>query len=59
LSGGIGSPWRTLLGSLVFASGLNLLAIWGIGTWYQNLIVGTVLIAAVALSRIGRSRASS
>lgn len=59
LSGGIGSPWRTLLGSLVFASGLNLLAIWGIGTWYQNLIVGTVLIAAVALSRIGRPRASS
>jgi ribose/xylose/arabinose/galactoside ABC-type transport system permease subunit len=54
LSGGVGSPWRTLLGSLVFASGLNLLAIWGIGTWYQNLIIGTVLIVAVALSGLGR-----
>jgi ribose/xylose/arabinose/galactoside ABC-type transport system permease subunit len=56
LSGGIGSPWRTLLGSLVFAAGLNLLAIWGIGTWYQNLIIGTVLIVAVALSGLGRKQ---
>lgn len=58
LTGGIGSPWRTLLGSFVFAAGLNLLAIWGIGTWYQNLIVGTVLIVAVALSGIGRKQQS-
>ena len=26
LSGGVGSPWRTLLGSVAFAAGLNLLA---------------------------------
>ena len=56
LSGGIGSPWRTLLGSIAFASGLNLLAIWGVGTWYQNLIIGIVLILAVGLSPMSRNR---
>lgn len=52
LSGGIGSPWRTLLGSVVFAAGLNLLTIWGVGAWYQNLVIGIVLIVSVGLSGI-------
>jgi ribose transport system permease protein len=56
LSGGVGSPWRTLLGSIAFASGLNLLAIWGVGTWYQNLIIGLVLILAVGFSPMSRNR---
>lgn len=57
LSGGIGSPWRTLLGSLAFAGGLNLLAIWGVGSWYQNLAVGIALLIAVGLSPASRIKA--
>lgn len=56
LSGGVGSPWRTLLGSVAFAAGLNLLAIWGVGTWYQNLAIGIVLILAVGLSKMSRKK---
>ena len=56
LAGGIGSPWRTLLGSIAFAAGLNLLAIWGVGTWYQNLAIGIVLILSVGLSTMSRKK---
>ncbi|HEV8036493.1 ABC transporter permease [Yoonia sp.] len=56
LSGGIGSPWRTLLGAMAFAGGLNLLSIWGIGTWYQNLAVGLALLVAVGLSPASRQK---
>ncbi|TPL36021.1 ABC transporter permease [Mesorhizobium sp. B2-4-6] len=56
LAGGIGSPWRTLLGSVAFAAGLNLLAIWGVGTWYQNLAIGVVLIISVGLSQMSRKK---
>ncbi|AZO73427.1 MAG: ABC transporter permease [Mesorhizobium sp.] len=56
LAGGIGSPWRTLLGSIAFAAGLNLLAIWGVGTWYQNLAIGVVLIISVGLSKMSRKK---
>lgn len=48
LAGGYGSPFRTLCGGLLFTVGLSLLNMWGVGAWYQNLIVGAVLIAAVA-----------
>lgn len=56
LSGGIGSPWRTLLGALAFAGGLNLLAIWGVSTWYQNLAVGLTLLIAVGMSPASRQK---
>lgn len=56
LSGGIGSPWRTLLGATAFAAGLNLLAIWGVSTWYQNLAIGIVLIVSVGLSRMSHKK---
>jgi ribose/xylose/arabinose/galactoside ABC-type transport system permease subunit len=51
LSGGRGSPYGTLLGGMVLAASLNLLNVWGVGTWYQNLVVGGVLIAAVVIGR--------
>jgi ribose/xylose/arabinose/galactoside ABC-type transport system permease subunit len=50
LAGGIGSPWRTLIASVAFAAGLNLLTMWGVGSWYQNLVIGIVLIVAVGLT---------
>lgn len=49
LAGGHGSPYRTLCAALVFAAGLNLLTLHDVGAWYQDLIIGTVLIAAVGL----------
>ncbi len=56
LSGGVGSPWRTLLAAVAFAAGLNLLSIWGVGTWYQNLAVGLTLLVAVGLSPASRQK---
>lgn len=51
LTGGQGSLLRVLLAAVTFSAGLNILAIWGVATWYQNLVVGVALIATVALSR--------
>ncbi|UVC08539.1 ABC transporter permease [Rhizobium sp. TH2] len=54
LAGGTGSLWRVLLAAVAFSAGLNLLAMWGVPTWYQNLTIGAVLILAVSLSRFQR-----
>lgn len=54
LSGGTGSLWRVLAAAVAFSAGLNLLAIWGVPTWYQNLTIGAVLILAVGLARFQR-----
>ena len=50
LAGGQGSPWRTLCAALVFAAGLNLLTLHGVNAWYQDLVIGIVLISAVAVT---------
>lgn len=55
LAGGTGSLWRVLVAALAFSGGLNLLAIWGVPTWYQNLTIGAVLILAVGLARLQRN----
>jgi ribose transport system permease protein/putative xylitol transport system permease protein len=50
LTGGVGGPHRTLLGVLVIAvlnNGMNLLAV---GSFVQEIILGLVVVAAVALS---------
>lgn len=52
LGGGTGSVWRVLVSAITFSAGLNLLAIWGVPTWYQNLAIGAVLILAVAAARL-------
>ena len=54
LAGGTGSLWRVLAAAISFSAGLNLLAIWGVPTWYQNLTIGAVLILAVGLARFHR-----
>lgn len=56
LSGGIGSPLRTLLAAIAFSAGLNLLAIWGVGTWYQNLAIGLALLIVVGSSKASRQK---
>ncbi|WP_283179152.1 ABC transporter permease [Gemmobacter sp. 24YEA27] len=52
LAGGTGSIPNVLLSAVTFSAGLNLLAIWGIATWYQNLAIGIALIATVILTRV-------
>ena len=56
LSGGRGSAYRTFLGALVLAAVINLMNMLGIGTWYQNLVLGLVVILAVAAADFGRRR---
>jgi ribose transport system permease protein len=56
LSGGCGSAYRTFLGALVLAAVMNLMNMLGIGTWYQNLVLGFVVILAVAAADFGRRR---
>ena len=56
LSGGRGSAYRTFLGALVLAAVMNLMNMLGIGTWYQNLVLGFVVILAVAAADFGRRR---
>ena len=56
LSGGRGSAYRTFLGALVLAAVMNLMNMLGIGTWYQNLVLGLVVILAVAAADFGRRR---
>ena len=58
-AGGYGSPVRTFYGGLIFTIGVSLLNMWGVGAWYQNLIVGAVLIAAVAWVEWVRRRAGA
>ena len=50
LTGGVGGPHRTILGVLVIAvlnNGMNLL---GIDSFVQEIILGLVVVAAVAMS---------
>lgn len=58
LAGGQGSPYRTLCAALAFGIGLNLLTLHDVNAWYQELIIGIVLIAAVAAGVRRRRRAS-
>ena len=55
LAGGTGSLWRVLAAAVTFSAGLNLLAIWGVPTWYQNLAIGAALILAVSFTRYRRA----
>lgn len=58
LSGGRGGIFQTVAGSLILgslANGLNLL---GIGSWYQRVFSGSIIVIAVALDRYRRRRES-
>ncbi len=51
LAGGKGSPYRVFLGALVITTLLNILTLWGFGSWYQNLAMGIVVIGVVAIDQ--------
>jgi len=51
LAGGKGSPYRVFLGALVITTLLNILTLWGFGSWYQNLAMGIVVIGVIAIEQ--------
>lgn len=51
LAGGKGSPYRVFLGALVITTLLNILTLWGFGSWFQNLAMGIVVIVVVAIDQ--------
>lgn len=59
LAGGKGSPYRVFLGALVITTLLNILTLWGFGSWYQNLAMGIVVIAVVAIDQWLHRRSSN
>jgi ribose/xylose/arabinose/galactoside ABC-type transport system permease subunit len=52
LRGGVGSPIGGALGFLVIAGAANILDLSGISPYYVNIIVGSLLLAAVLLDRL-------
>lgn len=58
LAGGKGSPYRVFLGALVISTLLNILTLWGFGSWYQNLAMGVVIIVVIALDQAFKRKSS-
>jgi ribose transport system permease protein len=56
LSGGIGSIRGTLLGVLFLAIVYNAFAMTGISTYWQDVVIGVMLLAAVFLSEFLKRR---
>jgi ribose/xylose/arabinose/galactoside ABC-type transport system permease subunit len=59
LAGGKGSPYRVFLGALVITTLLNILTLWGFGSWYQNLAMGIVIIVVIAIDQWLHRRSSN
>jgi ribose transport system permease protein len=52
LNGGRGSIWGTVLGCLIIGLLNNGLVLWGVSPFWQQVIKGLVILAAVALDRL-------
>ena len=52
LNGGRGSVWGTVLGCLIIGLLNNGLVLWGVSPFWQQVIKGLVILAAVALDRL-------
>jgi ribose/xylose/arabinose/galactoside ABC-type transport system permease subunit len=46
LEGGRGSIFNTLIASAILAVTLNIMSLLGFGSWYQNIVIGSVIIGA-------------
>jgi ribose transport system permease protein len=57
LFGGIGSITGTAMGAILFAVIQNGLTVAGVNPMYSNVIIGSILAAAVALDSWRRSKA--
>lgn len=51
LSGGKGSPTKTLLGAFLMGALVNILNLLGIASYPQMIIKGIIIVAAVLLNR--------
>jgi ribose transport system permease protein len=56
LAGGIGSMWKTVLGSIFMATLFNGLNIIGVGYEWQLVVIGIIVVAAVALDMMSRKK---
>jgi ribose/xylose/arabinose/galactoside ABC-type transport system permease subunit len=60
LFGGIGGVWRTLIGVFLITGVTNALGLLGMPSWYQQIIIGAVLIFGSGLAiYVARFRAGS
>jgi ribose transport system permease protein len=57
--GGVGAVWRTIVGVLVLALVVNGLDLLGVEAFYQDIVKGGLIAAAVAVSSLARSPDSS
>ncbi len=58
-AGGVGGVWRTVMGSIVIASALNMIVLTGADEWLQLVVKGAIIVVAVAVQAIrwtGRGR---
>jgi D-xylose transport system permease protein len=56
LMGGLGTVWGALLGALVMASLDNGMSLLNTESFWQPILKGTILVAAVAMDMAGRRR---
>lgn len=58
-AGGVGGVGRTIMGSIVIASALNMIVLTGADEWLQLVVKGSIIVVAVAVQTIrwsGRGR---
>ena len=56
MAGGEGKVWLTMIGSLIIGSVRNVLNLLHVSVYLQNIIVGIIIIAVVALSMLMKAR---
>ncbi|HTQ10776.1 MAG TPA: ribose ABC transporter permease, partial [Fimbriimonadaceae bacterium] len=54
LTGGIGSIYHVIVGVLIMGTVQNIMDLRNVSTFYQYLISGAILLAAVLLDRLKR-----
>jgi ribose transport system permease protein len=58
-AGGVGGVGRTIMGSIVIASALNMIVLTGADEWLQLVVKGSIIVVAVAVQTVrwsGRGR---
>ncbi len=54
LTGGRGTVWGTLLGALILGVVSNALNLWGVASFYQTVVTGLIVLAAVLADKFRR-----